>query len=143
MVVRAVVDTNVLVSGLIAGQSLPAQVMDAWLDQRFVLVTSVYQVEELNHVLAYPRFTTCIRLEPAEVDTILAGLLLQAEVVPGDLALPGVTRDPKDDPIVACALEGQASYIVSGDGDLLALDAYEDIRVITPRQSIEILGAVG
>ena len=89
MVVRAVVDTNVLVSGLIAGQSLPAQVMDAWLDQRFVLVTSVHQVEELNHVLAYPRFTTCIRLEPAEVDTILAGLLLQAEVVPGDLALPG------------------------------------------------------
>jgi putative PIN family toxin of toxin-antitoxin system len=139
MAVRAVVDTNVLVSGLIAGQSPPAQIVDAWLDRRFVLVTSIYQVEELNHVLAYPRLAGRIRLEVEEVETILAGLLLQADVVPGDLVIPGVTRDPKDDPIVACALEGQAGYIVSGDGDLLALEAYEGIEIVTPRQFIEVL----
>jgi putative PIN family toxin of toxin-antitoxin system len=128
-----------LVSGLIAGQSPPAQIVDAWLDRRFALVTSIYQVEELNHVLAYPRIASRIRLEPEEVETILAGLLLQAEIVPGDLALPGVTRDPKDDPIVACALEGQAGYIVSGDKHLLALKAYEAVKVATPRQFVAIL----
>lgn len=141
MIVRAVVDTNVLVSGLISGKTPPAQVVDAWLDQQFILVTSIYQVDELNHVLAYPRIASRIRLEPIEVETILAGLLLQAEIVPGEVTLPGVTRDPKDDFIVASALEGQASYIVSGDRDLLVLEAYEGIQVVTPRQFIEVLAA--
>ncbi|OQY33326.1 MAG: hypothetical protein B6243_06605 [Anaerolineaceae bacterium 4572_5.2] len=53
--------------------------------------------------------------------------------------LPGVTRAPKDDPVVACAQEGNADYIVSGDQDLLVLEAYRGIRVVTPRAFTEIL----
>jgi hypothetical protein len=141
MATRAVVDTNVLVSGLITDQSPPAQIVDAWLDQSFVLITSIYQVEELGHVLAYPRIASRIRLEPTEVETILAGLLLQAEIEPGEIVLAGVTRDPKDDPILACALEGKADYLVSGDGDLQVLETYEGIQIVTPRQFVELLAA--
>jgi putative PIN family toxin of toxin-antitoxin system len=52
-------------------------------------------------------------------------------VTPGQLHLPGVTRDAKDDAVVACAVESRADYVVSGDQDLLALGEYQGIRVIT------------
>ena len=45
----------------------------------------------------------------------------------------------KDDALVACAKEGEADYIVSGDQDLLVLSEYEGIQVITPRRFMEIL----
>lgn len=59
-------------------------------------------------------------------------------LTPGKLQLPGVTRDPKDDPVVACAVEGQADYIVSGDQDLLVLGEYEGVQVVTPRRFVEL-----
>ena len=140
MTARAVVDTKVLVSGLIGGQSPPGQVVDAWLEGRFVLVTSVYQIEEVHHVLSCPRIASRIGLGSMDLEMFLAALLTRAEVVPGQLALPGVTRDPKDDPIVACARGGEVGFIVSGDGDLLELGEYEGIKVVTPRRFVELLG---
>lgn len=139
MPVRAVLDTNVLISGLVAGQGPPRQVLDAWLEGRYTLVTSLYLVEELTHVLSYPRIAERLRLDEEEIEAILVALLSQTEVTSGQLCLPGVTRDPKDDAVVACAREGEADYIVSGDQDLLVLGEYEGIRVITPRQFAEIL----
>jgi putative PIN family toxin of toxin-antitoxin system len=143
MPVRAVLDTNVLVSGLLTGGGPPPPIVDAWLEGRFVLVTSLYQAGELNHVLAYPRILRRLRLEDAEIKGILAALLSEAEVVPGRLELPGLTRDAKDDAVVACAQEGEADFIVSGDRDLLVLQEYEGIRVVTPRQFLEMLAASG
>jgi putative PIN family toxin of toxin-antitoxin system len=142
MPVRAVLDTNVLVSGLVAEQGPPCQVLDAWLEGRYTLVTSLYLVEELTHVLAYPRIAERLRLDEEEVEAILVALLSQAEVTSGQLRLPGVTRDPKDDAVVACAKEGEADYIVSGDQDLLVLGECEGIQVVTPRQFVEILASL-
>ena len=139
MTVRAVIDTNVLVSGLLVAEGVPHQVLDAWLDGRFTLVTSPYQLEEMTHVLAYPRVAERIRLEPAELAAILSGLMTLAVVTPGELARPGATRDPKDDAIVACAEEGGAEYIVSGDDDLLSLGETRGIQAVTPRRFLEVI----
>jgi hypothetical protein len=54
-----------------------------------------------------------------------------------------VTRDPKDDPVAACAKEGGAEYLVSGDQDLLVLGDWEGIQVVTPRRLLEILESLG
>jgi len=137
MPVRVVLDTNVLVSGLVARLGVPRQILDAWVEGCFTLVTSLYLVEELVHVLSYPRIAKRLRISSEEVEALLAALLSQAEVVPGHLCLPGVTRDPKDDSVVACAKEGQADCIVSGDQDLLVLGEYEGIQVVTPRQFMQ------
>jgi putative PIN family toxin of toxin-antitoxin system len=128
-----------LVSSLVTDQGPPRQVLDAWLEDRYTLVTSLYLVEELIHVLSYPRIAERLHLDDAELQAILAAMLSEAQVTPGELRLPGVTRDPKDDAVVACAKEGQVDYIVSGDQDLLTLGEYEGIRVVTPRQFVEIL----
>jgi putative PIN family toxin of toxin-antitoxin system len=137
--VSAVLDTNVLVSSLVADQGFPRQILDAWLEGHFTLVASFYLVEEVTHVLTYPRIVGRLQLEDAELAAILAALLSRAKVTPGRLRLPGATRDSKDDAVVACAMEGKADYIVSGDQDLLALGEYESIRVVTPRQFVGII----
>jgi putative PIN family toxin of toxin-antitoxin system len=138
---RVVLDTNVLVSGLVAEGGAPRQILDAWLEGQYTLVTSLYLVEESAHVLSYPRIAKRLHLGEEELVAIMAALLSKAELTPGHLHLPGVTRDPKDDAVVACAKEGEADYIVSGDQDLLVLGEYEGIRVITPRQFVEILAS--
>jgi putative PIN family toxin of toxin-antitoxin system len=139
MPVKVVLDTNVLVSGLVAEGGAPRRMLDAWLENQYTLVTSLYLVEELVHVLSYPRIAERVRVSEQELAAILAALLDKAEVTPGQLKLPGVTRDPKDDAVVACAQEGEVDYIVSGDQDLLVLGEYGDVRVVTPRQFMEIL----
>jgi len=140
MGVSAVVDTNVLVSGLVAPAGPPRQILDAWLEEDFTLVTSLYLVEELAHALAYPRITKRLRLDEAELEALLAALLSRAHVVAGQLHLRGVTRDPKDDAVVTCAVEGEAGYIVSGDQDLLTLAEYQGVQIVTPREFVEMLG---
>ena len=140
MPIRAVLDTNVLIGGLLSEGSPPRWLVDAWLDGHYVLVTCLYQVEEVSHVLDYPRIASRLRLSGAEVDLILAALLSQAEVVGSELRLPGVSRDPKDDPLVACSMEGNADYLVSGDADLLDLGKHENTRMVSPREFVEILG---
>ncbi len=137
MPVSAVLDTNVLISGLLVAGGPAARLLDAWLDDRFTLVTSLYQIEEVLHVLSYPRITRRLSLSEAELTVFMQNLLTQAQVTRGDLRLPGVTRDPKDDAIVACAVEGGAQLIVSGDQDLLVLGAFEGIAILTPRQFLE------
>jgi putative PIN family toxin of toxin-antitoxin system len=139
VLVRVVLDTNVLVSGLIGEHGPPRQLIDAWLEGRYTLLTSLYQAAELNHVLSYPRIASRLRLEESELSLILAALLSEAEVTPSLLELPGVTRDPKDDPLVACALEGNADYLVSGDRDLLDLGEYGEIQIVSPHQFAGIL----
>jgi hypothetical protein len=143
MPIRAVLDTNILVSGLVNEHGAPRRLVDAWLDGRFTLVSSLYLATELTHVLAYPRIVHRLALTQTEVEALLTGLLATAEITPGQLRLPGVTRAPKDDAVVACAKEGQADYLVSGDRDLLDLSRYEGIEIVTPSQFVDILAGLG
>jgi predicted nucleic acid-binding protein len=56
---------------------------------------------------------------------------------------PSFTRDPKDDEFVACALAGDASYVITLDRDILALRALEDVRMVTPDEFLALLHAAG
>lgn len=141
MPISAVLDTNVLISGLLVAEGHAARLIDAWLDGHFSLVTSLYQVEEVLHVLSYPRIARRLTLTEDELTAFTNALLTRATVTPGEVHLPGLTRDPKDDAIVACAVEGRAQFIVSGDRDLLVMEKFGAIVVLSPREFSERLGA--
>ncbi len=69
-------------------------------------------------------------------------LLRTTTVIIADLPpIAGVVRDPNDDMVMACALKGQAGYVVTRDKDLLSPGAYQDIRMVTPRQLLDLLSA--
>jgi len=59
--------------------------------------------------------------------------------IEGDIAFPGASRDPKDDKFLACAVEGAADYIVTGDADLLSLEKFHAVRIVRPAEFVQLL----
>ena len=126
---RLVIDTNILISSLLASALLPAHLIVLWREGRFDLLTSVAQLDELMRVTRYPKIRE--RLAPA-----LAGRLIN-EV--RDLAimvtnLPVVTAssDPYDNYLLAMASAGSADFLLTGDKrDLLGLKLFEGTKIIT------------
>jgi hypothetical protein len=73
-------------------------------------------------------------LATAPLDELVWGLERFSEHVPGVLHLSGACRVPKDDKFLACAVEGEAHYLVSGDFDLLDMRRYKDVAIVNPGQ---------
>lgn len=129
---RVVVDTNVLVSGIIFG-GIPGRILDAWIEKRFELVASPDIVDEYTRV--GERLGQ--RHAKADVRPVLALIARSAEIV-SSVPLPvSVCEDPDDDKFLACALTAEADLIVSGDRALCAVSGYEGILVLTPRQFVD------
>jgi len=108
-----VLDANVYVSGLIRPQGPPGQIIMRFLENSFEIVLSPVIVEETVRAFAYPKVRKCIQ---AGVDPELwfEDVILVAQLVSGDYELQGVSADPDDDKYFAAAVEGRATWIVTG-----------------------------
>jgi hypothetical protein len=137
---RVVLDTNLFVSSLLVKAGPPAQALAAWRSRRYVLVTSTAIVAEIRATLGYPRIRRKYAITDEDVDS-LANLLQQdALLVSGTADVTGaVPADPSDEMILACALDGRADLIVSGDLHLLELGSFCDIPILTVRQLLDRL----
>lgn len=135
---RAVVDTSVLIALLWGHGAVCVRLLDLWESRRFVLVTSPQVIGELREVLERPKMRA--HVAAAEAQALLASLELDAVVTPGELTLPGATRDPKDDKVLACALEGEAQLLVTLDPDLLTLAVFQGVRIVNPVQFVREWG---
>jgi putative PIN family toxin of toxin-antitoxin system len=135
--VRAVLDTNVLIAFLLTRGRTISAILDGWERGDFDLLTSPALIAEVRRTLDKPKLRAHIRPEAALA--LLEALEQDAILTPGDLELPGVTPDPDDDAVVSCAIEGDASYIVSRDAHLLGLGEYEGIRVVEPVEFVRVL----
>jgi uncharacterized protein len=138
-VLRAVLDANVYVSAALRPEGPPGRIIDRLLRAAaFGLVLSPAIVEEVLRALAYPKVRKAVR---GDVDPALwfEDIVVLADFVTGEGALPGVCEDPDDDKYIAAALGGRASFVVSGDRDLLALKEHEGVRIVTPREFLGLL----
>ena len=137
---RAVLDTNVLVSAFIRPAGPPGRLLvELATREAFELVLSESIVDELRRALRYPAVRKRLLLSDDELDTLVAMLEILSTVVDPSGAVAGGSRDPSDDHILAAAVEGCAEYIVSGDDDLLSMAELEGIRIVTPRQFLELI----
>ena len=129
-VLRAVLDTNVLLAVAFAQRGLAREVREYLADGVVQLVTSKALLAELVRVLHYPRIQQ--RFHPTEEDIAeFLGLLLeQAAMLPGTYGVQKIDKDPSDDMFLAAALEGQADYIVSRDPHLLNLKHFHTIQIV-------------
>ncbi len=135
---RAVVDTSVLIALLWGHGPICLRLLDLWKEQHFALVTSPELIRELRVVTERPKMRG--HVDAVEAQALIRSLELDAFVVPGELTLPGATRDPKDDKVLACALEGEAEVVVTLDPDLLTLAAYRGVRIVNPVQFVGEFG---
>lgn len=131
--IRAVLDTNTIVSGVGWGGP-PGAVLDAALDGRYELITSPALLTELRRVLSYPKLQTVV----GDADELIKLLALAAIVVTPTETVT-ISRDSDDDRLIEAALEADADVIVSGDRDLLTLGRIGHIQILTPREFLEFL----
>ncbi len=125
---RLVVDTNAWVSRLLLPGSVAALAVDRALTLGRLLVSEA-TLDELADVLARPKFDRYVsRADRREFIHQLAGIV---EIVPV-LRRIQACRDPRDDCFLELAVNGQASHIISGDKDLLVLDPFMQVRILTP-----------
>lgn len=130
MTPRAVLDTNVIVSGF-GWPGAPAEILDATLDGRLVLVTSPPLLAELRRVLGYPKLAKVIT-----GGAQLADLVEESGVVVLPSRVFAVIDDESDNRVLEAAVEGAADYIVSGDDHLLGLGSFQGIPVMPPAEYV-------
>ena len=129
---RVVLDTNVLISAALKQKSMPG--MAALVVERHGgLLKSLATEQQLFDVLARPYFDPLI---DADARAWLKKLLTEAELVTITERI-AACRDPTDDKFLELAVNGHADLIVSGDGDLLALNPFRQIPIVTPAIFVE------
>jgi len=137
---RVVLDTNQFVSSVLVRHGLPAQVIDTWRRREYLLVTSPAIMTEIRATLDYPRIRRKYPLTDELVERLITLLEQDALVVSGKVDTEGaVPDDPDDDMVLACAVDGMADLIVSGDRHLLDLGEYRGIPIITAREFLDRL----
>jgi putative PIN family toxin of toxin-antitoxin system len=130
---RVVLDTNVLLSALLSPHGLSDNIYRAWQHDRFELVTSTLQIEELRRASRYPKFKEV--LQPYRVG-IMVNNLRRSIVLATLPPLPASVElnDPNDTFLMAMALSGEADYLVTGDhrAGLLQRGSLGRTQIVTP-----------
>lgn len=127
-----VFDTNVLVSALLFANSLPRKALELALNTGTILI-SKETIDELNNVLSRPKFERYISQSKRE-DFLLS--FVQKSVLVEIQEKIEECRDPKDNKFLELAISGKATVIVSGDRDLLVLNPFRGISIVTVSQFI-------
>ena len=127
---RAVADTNVVVSGLL-WQGLPRRVLDLARTGKLELFTSPALLVELEDVLGRQKFRRRLESAGVEPGELVLGYAALASVVLPTEKPAVIVEDPDDDEVLACALAARAEVIVSGDRHLRSLQSFRGIRIVT------------
>jgi uncharacterized protein len=137
--VRAVIDTNVLLSGLL-WRGPPHMVLVHVRAGTLTLVSSPALLTEFADVINRPKFQAILTRSGTASEQMLEELRQLAEIIdPPPLSSP-VCRDPDDDAVLALAVAARADLIVSGDADLLSLGSYAQIPIIDAAMAIIQIG---
>jgi len=129
-ILRAVIDTNIFISGLFGKKSIPAKIQDHWINQNFILVTSVDIIKEVNRVLHYPRIQKNFNPNDEILKKFFILIFKTAHVTQDKYKVDKIKDDPTDNKFLACALEGNADYVVSRDSHLRSIKHYHGIQII-------------
>jgi len=140
---RAVLDSSVLVSGFLTEGGTSATLLGRYREGAFALCSSPWIVDETKRARLRPRNMNRYRYRPEEVRQFLDGLARSAQFFGAAPQVPALTRDPSDDQVIACAIAAGADYLVTGDDDMLVLGEHEGIRIVTPRQFLDLLARSG
>lgn len=136
--IRAVLDANVYVSGVVRPEGPPGQIINRFLrGGAFEIVMSQAIMDEVLRALTYPKVRKYIR--PGLDPELWFEDIVVLSLVVADSELHGASKDPDDDKYIAAAIEGRAGFVVAGDSDLLDLKEYDGIRIVSPRVFLDLL----
>jgi len=132
---RAVLDTNVVVSALIWG-GIPFALLEAATEGHIDLVTSPALLAELAEVLNRPHLSTRLQRVRGSVQEAL-GFYAAFTVSVTPASVPRtVPDDPDDDHVIAAAMAASADIIASGDRHLLSIGTHQGIQILRPAEML-------
>ena len=115
---RVVVDTGVLVSGLLRQQGITGEILHALRNNRLSLIYTTAMILELIDVLGRDLFHTKYHINPEDITALINLVRLRGELVVPDRMIR-VCRNHKDDKFLEAAIAGKVEAVASGDADLL------------------------
>lgn len=132
---RILIDTNVYISGIF-WTGLPDRLLKMADRKKFITLISQNLIEEIKDILT--RKNKPFRLKIDEAEKVVHHISEYAvKVVPSQKVT--ICRDFKDNMVLECATTGKANFIVTGDLDLLELNNYKGIEIVTVNRMLEIL----
>jgi putative PIN family toxin of toxin-antitoxin system len=131
---KFVFDTNVFVSALMSKRGNPAILLDR-VKKGYTLFISKDILRELKDVISRDKFG----YTEAEKYIFIEAIISFADIVNPEIKIDAIKADPDDNKILECAVASGASYIVSGDKHLLDLTKYGKIKIITPKEALDLL----
>ena len=134
--IRATLDTNVYLSAFLFQNGATADVWRFAEAGRYTVIISPFIVREFMEKLREK-----FQISDAEQETIKRKVARVAEIVQPKTVRAVIADDPDDDHILACAVEGGADIIVSGNKHLLRLKEYEGIPIVRPMDFLRTLGS--
>lgn len=121
---KIVIDTNVLMSGIIFGGN-PTRIIELLFSQKISAFASPEMVNEYKRI-----YEELSRKYRKRTHNEIGEIIQSINVIPSHSHIE-ICRDPDDNKFIECAVDNKCIYIVSGDKDLLVLERYEDIEILT------------
>lgn len=132
-----VFDANVLIAGLPATRGTLLQLVDHWRAGHVHLVVSTHLLAEVTR--AWTKSYWSARMPPEQREELLDLLQEEAERISITVPVHGVATHPEDDLILATAVSAQAAYLVTGDKQLLKLEEFQGVAIMSPEAFLAIL----
>jgi putative PIN family toxin of toxin-antitoxin system len=129
---RVVLDADIFVSAVLNPSSNPGHILELVRQNAVQLLLSPDILTEVKAVLLYPRLVKLHHRSPKWIKTFLNELTALAELTPGELVVDAIKDDPSDNIYLACAVEGKADFIISGDKHLKNLKHFRNIPIVEP-----------
>ena len=124
---KIVIDANLFASGLIKPKSNPGTILGLVKENKLELIASPAIIKEIKRILLYPKIQKYHHKTIQEIDAYFDDILMFAWIVEGTEMVDLIKDGPTDNKYLACAYEGEADYMVSGDHHLLDVGAFRGI----------------
>ena len=131
-----VLDTNVFISG-IHWKGICELLLRKWINNEFQVIISPEIIEELLRVLKIFK----IPMEEDKINFWKQLLIEKSTLVYPTIKLQVVRNDPDDNKFIEAAIDGGANFIVSQDKHLLSIRKYEEIKIVNPKEFLELLNS--
>lgn len=128
---KIVLDTNVLISGVFFG-GFPRKILSSIVARKMTAYATTEIINEYEEIVQ-----EMVNRKQGHINrTILVPLIKAMEIIEPSSHIE-ICRDSDDNKFLECAKDSHALYIVSGDKDLLVIEKYEDIQIVTAKDFCE------
>jgi hypothetical protein len=137
---KVVLDANIVVSAILTTKGYPSQIVDLVIQNKLKLVISHKILKEIQKVLLYPKLRNLHQKDKDWINLFIATIKQEAVITKDNLKVNVIKNDPSDNIYLACAIEGKADCIISGDKHLTSIKKIKNIPILKAADFIEKIG---